>query len=137
MNAVNTLPDIPSALIRLALADLDKAEQTPGYEIDMDRWHSPQDGKCLICLAGAVMAFSLNTPKEKCYSDTSFSRTSEQAFSALDSFRAGDIPSGLYVLGFKCHRQFTCRHITPYVVDPAQFKADMLQLAADLEEAGL
>lgn len=55
------LPDKKSELIRLAIADLEKCEQDPNYTIDMTRWHEPRyDGVCQVCLAGSVMAKTLN-----------------------------------------------------------------------------
>lgn len=44
-----------SGLIRLALADLRKCEQSPKYKINMDDWHVP-NSRCSVCLAGSVMA---------------------------------------------------------------------------------
>lgn len=55
------LPDKPSELIRLALADLEKAEESRAYSVDMGMWHGYDEisGKCTVCLAGAVMAGTL------------------------------------------------------------------------------
>ena len=54
---MSELPDKPSELIRLALADLRKCEADPRYLIDMAQWHRPVTSElCHVCLAGAVMA---------------------------------------------------------------------------------
>lgn len=60
---MNTLPDKPSELIKVALADLKKAEQDPRYKINMGAWHTGRkyqgETTCKVCFAGAVIAFSL------------------------------------------------------------------------------
>lgn len=54
------LPDKPSELIRLAVADLERAEASPDYIIDMGCWHEPiPNGLCAVCFAGAVIAGTL------------------------------------------------------------------------------
>lgn len=75
------LPKKPSALILLALDDLAKAERSPRYRVDMGTYHGgsenlpqydpatckvtrPKAAPCVVCLAGSVMAFSLNVPPE-------------------------------------------------------------------------
>lgn len=65
---MKNLPNKASELIRLAIGDLEKAEASERYVIDMGNWHTPENlikgslysDKCAICLAGAVMAFSLD-----------------------------------------------------------------------------
>lgn len=53
------LPGKPSALIRIALDDLKKAEKDPTMKISMDTWlQVAKNGvdKCAVCMAGSVMA---------------------------------------------------------------------------------
>jgi hypothetical protein len=63
----NVLPKMkPSELIRLGLADMEKAEAA-GFTIDMAKWHNTKfvEGEpveCAVCFAGGVMAGSLGVP---------------------------------------------------------------------------
>jgi hypothetical protein len=41
------LPKKPSALLRLALADLEKAEKSPRVKINMGEWHET-NGHCTV-----------------------------------------------------------------------------------------
>ena len=55
------LPEKPSAFLRHAVSDLKKCEDDPNYRVTMYNFHSPNmDGRVFVCLAGAVMAKSLN-----------------------------------------------------------------------------
>ena len=51
-------------LLELAMTDLAKAERSKKFKIDMGTWLST-NGTCKVCLAGSVMAFSLDGV-EKC-----------------------------------------------------------------------
>lgn len=53
------LPDTFSGLIKLALDDLKIAEQSSKYKINMNTWFKRNDGVCQVCLAGCVLAISL------------------------------------------------------------------------------
>lgn len=68
-NLDSRLPVRPSDLILLALSDLEKCENDPRYKICMSCWHIPsykeESMECLVCLAGAVMAKTLNAPINK------------------------------------------------------------------------
>lgn len=46
-------------LLELAMTDLAKAERSKKFDVDMSEWMST-NGKCSVCLAGSVMAFSLD-----------------------------------------------------------------------------
>lgn len=134
------LPDIPSELIRLALSDLQKCEADPAYYINMGLWHKPTSGgnACMVCLAGAVMAKSLNMPKNEELFPNIFDHTTDCKLNALNDFRLGCVKDGLnsmYIendLGDELDR-----HITPYEEDKEKFFSDMTKLADDLEEVGL
>lgn len=138
---MTTLPDKPSALIRLAIADLEKCEASPNYVIDMDVWHGPcaaGSTPCHVCLAGAVMAGSLGYParEDVCPSDTEHTPKME----ALDGLRIGEWGPALATLDIapeKTPDGLTMFSPTPYKDDPAAFKADMLRAADIFEEAGL
>lgn len=103
------LPDKPSELIRLALADIRKAEQDPLYVIHMGQWHEPVVDDhapggprlvaCTVCFAGSVMAFSLDAAPDGSYSYNSFGEENQLKLEALDSFRVGDVRAGLKEMG--------------------------------------
>lgn len=67
------LPNKLSDLLRLAVEDAKKAEASDKYALAMGVWHVPATvsqyymdkfgkDKCIVCMAGAVMAFSLEAP---------------------------------------------------------------------------
>lgn len=67
--AYAALPDKPSELIRLAVADLQSVRNDPRYVIDMD-WYFENRYKnkqvCTVCLGGAVLARHVElNPKAK------------------------------------------------------------------------
>ena len=131
MNTSTTkLPKTPSALIRLALADLRACEADDRYEVHMTYSHVPVEGVCHVSLAGAVMAQTLGLPKDLAIDDTDiagyiccvedglralvFFRRGEgldwihveygcrveDGLRALDYFRRGEIEEGLDMLGY-------------------------------------
>lgn len=65
------LPTNPAELIRLAVRDLEAAEKDSRYEVNMGIWHTPkglygfEGDKCLVCLAGCVIAKSLDADLEE------------------------------------------------------------------------
>ena len=96
------LPELPSAFLRLAITDLRSIIDNPAYEIYMNSWHEPalnsKYGKCAVCLAGAVMANTLDVPIQKAvapYEDKYFTPHDSKRLDALDSFRSGRISDGL------------------------------------------
>lgn len=145
-NKFGKLPGRPSELIRLALKDLAAVERSKKYVVNMGDWHTPVYGcmgtpdKCAVCLAGAVMV------KERLATDPTIEAgpwnyaKEEFALSALNEFRCGHIGMALRFLGlpgtiYKQGCEFTL--ITDYAIDPKKFRADMRQLAKDLEAEGL
>lgn len=133
-----TLPDKPSELIRLALADLALCAADPNYRIDMTDWHSPDNGVCQVCLAGAVMAKSLNAPPAAGLHWIDFPDNSHK-IESLNDFRMGDVGRALAVLDIDVPDDGDYvfnRTITPYDKDPDAFMADMRHLADDLDAAG-
>ena len=136
------LPDKPSALIRVGLADLKAIGETPGYQIDFMTWHNPaQEGDtCLVCLAGAVMARSLGAERGTTTGPGDFEDTerTHQKLLALESFRYGEAATGMaHALGYgdRDWEEFD-RHVTAFEHSPGGFYADMERLAQDLEDAG-
>lgn len=140
---MSLLPDKPSALIRVALADLAKVEAMPEvYRIDMDlAYHDNRaflgKGKCVVCLAGSVMAMSLSTSPAAIRYPSDFGHTAGGRLDALDCFRGGRIQKGVELMMDIDTELNMDRPITPYHDDPAAFCGEMERLAADLEKAGL
>lgn len=132
----------PSALIRLALADLEQAEAADGYQIDMNNWHiwDDENDVCSVCLAGAVIAFSLDGKRghefwpDDFYKDGKPTRTADY-LRALDYFRVGALWEGLTSMEQEPIDQEIA--VVPYEDDPAEFKRDMLEIVTRLEGAGL
>jgi hypothetical protein len=145
---MNTLPDKPSALIRLALADLRKVEQDPSYEVDMNMWHVPRrsEGVCSVCLAGAVMAKTFNAPRSLDCTPAGLAtwlhldRGTSERIASLDYFRRGHIHGGLVDFYGDWRPEWESidrfRDVPGYYQDKEGFHAAMENLAADLEQAG-
>lgn len=133
------LPDKPSDLIDLALADLEKAEKSDDYIIEMNVWHKPNDdGKCLVCLAGAVMAFSLNFDREMKYVLANMPKNNQHKMSALNHFRYGAIRTGFNYMGIPFEAdQPQERYITPYDESPEEFKSQIKRMVKEIRECGL
>ena len=129
-----TLPDKPSALIRVALADLRKVERDKRYKVDMANWHEPGVDVCYVCLAGAVMAKSIRIdPKASC---TPKGTEHSSKLYALNRLREGRVGWAFHNLGIRDDGNKFDRYITVYSFDPEAFHADMNKLADDLEAAG-
>jgi len=142
------LPDKPSALIRLGLADLRKVEKSSKYKVSMRSWHSP-NGVCSVCFAGAVMAGTLRLPRStrvSSFDDWSkwFDRDTDNKLCAINRLREGHVGSAFALLGrsqiggndYEAGHKFD-RYIRDYEDDGAgAFHADMEQLAKDLESKG-
>ena len=145
------LPDRPSALIRLAMRDLDEVEADPHYEIDMMEWHTGilkgdkkfGDLPCRVCLAGAVMAKTLGQDVEvDARPDHSDGFTPEEVAKlfALNYFREGNVTKALDEMPtwieFE-HLAHLNREVVEYADDPEMFHEKMLEIADDLEQEGL
>lgn len=96
---MNKLPDKPSELLKVALADYFLVKADPRYTIDLDNWHNPQEsGQCKVCLAGSVMAKSfnldINEPTSPHYLDISIG---DKLF-AIDEFKNGNLREALNFL---------------------------------------
>ena len=68
----------------LAVAD------DPAYILNMDVWHLPDDAVCHVCLAGAVMARTLQVPKHYSAGVAHVPFKIMRALVAIDSLRALD-----------------------------------------------
>ena len=93
------LPDKMSDLIRLSLIDEAKAQRSPRYIMDMNNWHQPEldsydnpvedPDYCNVCLAGAVIAFSLGGEWGKSLEPEDFRNGNVMKLHALDKLRQG------------------------------------------------
>lgn len=63
---MNTLDHIenPLQLIDLAIKDVSAIAEDKRYELNMDHWHFACKTKCYVCMAGAVMAGTLEADIE-------------------------------------------------------------------------
>ena len=131
-----------SELIRVALDDLRLCEADPTYHIIMSTWHSPyQHNTCAVCLAGAVMAQSLNIPPGVSADPHYFVADNRliNTLLALDALRTGDVSEALLLMGVHDHLNILpddVRSIAHYERDRTKFVSDMLELAFDLEKVG-
>lgn len=134
------LPDRPSALIRVALADLERTLLNPAYRFIFSNWHWPlPNGRCNICLAGGVIAQSAGMGPDLQANWSGCSINTHGKLLALSSFAAGDIAAGLYMTIGKL------RYLTfgswpkrgHHINDLNVLKDELDTLAADLEAAGL
>lgn len=129
------LPHVPSALIRLALADLRKVEAMPEtYDVNMYDWHEPKNGKCSVCLAGSVMASSLGVSSDKAEYPGALGEHNGAALDALNSLRVGWVEEAFMCLSI--NESFKDREIPIYSFEPESFHLAMRVLASDLEMIG-
>jgi hypothetical protein len=134
----NKLPDKPSELIRLALSDLAKCEQdNTRYIIDMHTYYL-RDGKyCVVCLAGSVMAQTLEGNFD--YVPNLVKTTTDcQKLYALNAFRVGDVADGLTCMYEEQPEFVPLQYEVPrYEDDKEGFKSSLYHIAGLLEVAGL
>ena len=147
--STSTLPTQPSALIRLALADLRACEADDRYVVDMSDWHRPayDDDRevCAVCLAGAVLAQTLGAPHEHAISTAGLAEYGcdvQGPLLALDRFRRGEISAGLDWLHHDQSElseewQQYASEVVYDKSDPEAFHARMNSLADYLASCGL
>ena len=83
-----TLPQTALALAKVALEDFKKVAEDQDYEIDMMEWHRPEEnGKCAVCLAGSVIAGTLQHPKDKGFLFSNLSGADRRALHWLNDLR--------------------------------------------------
>ena len=137
------LPELMSVLITVALADLEAAENTPTLKVDMNYWHSPQQGKaielCYVCFAGSVMAQTLGVSDIENVNPDDFSRWNRSRLQALDCIRYGNLSDAfneMFPLEDVPENFPKDRAVAEYGHYPDAFKRDMKQIIAELESAG-
>lgn len=141
----------PSALIRTALDGLAVIERDEKYQIEMGCWHQPDDGKCMVCLAGAVMANKVKDPYVT-LEPANFGIKTGAKLIAINELREGELFAAARVLNLsekktmKMAQHFNIKsmsflddvvEITSYEEDRKQFKKDMCKLARDFEKIGM
>ena len=137
-------PTRMSDAIRMAVADMEVIERTPGYKIAFPvAWHEPHGEYCRVCFAGCVMARTLGAkPNQSVWFDDPEiggpDRKWMNIFQALDAIRSGFVgvarvrwPDGFS--GVLPAQNWT---VTDYSADPIAFKRDMLALADRLQAEG-
>lgn len=87
------LPSKLSELLRLAVADAQEIEKTPGYELNMNEWHTFYDGVCHVCMAGAVIGNTLGVSDTKTIFSLfgTFGEETANRLSAIDDMRTGTL----------------------------------------------
>ena len=128
------LPDKLSELIRLALHDENAAHRSSRYEVDMSTWHSP-NGKCSVCFAGSVMAFSLEASIEDNYDPCDFDEDTQLKLKALHEVHVGDITAALACMP-NTYKEFE-EEITGYHEDRKEWRKDMYKAIRRLEKHNL
>lgn len=119
----------PSGKIRFAIDDLEAAERSPHYQIDMDTWHAPDNtsNTCYVCFAGAVMANRHAIRRDQTYvgpfdadgpNEFSIDQRWDNLFSALDEFRTGYVEAFLTMDGTVPHDTIAAFTNAQSPVDP-------------------
>ena len=152
------LPTTPSRLIRLGLQNLQKAEESDQFEVDMDEWLVARDTKhgvkCKGSFAGATMVHSLGASIDETKVPSHFSKVGERKPNDSDCLRAmellaeGEVLRGFWDLAMT---EETHPHLfkpgggvideldirpTWYEVQPDLFKYELRKLAKALEKHG-
>lgn len=99
MNDSIELPSTLHELLRVALDDMRKCMNSGDYVLDMDVWHSVEmdtDGRCHVCMAGAVMAQTLKTPLRDTVVPYTFPGINYGRLQALNSMRIADFRGALH-----------------------------------------
>jgi hypothetical protein len=89
----NQLPDTLSDLLEIAVDDCQEVERDERYVLYMFNWHRPGvrvDGRCMVCMAGAVMVHRLGLPIECAREPEDFGVATATKLRAIDSMRTGD-----------------------------------------------
>jgi len=85
-----TLPDTMHGLLAVAIADA-KAISRRKYQPHFGYWHCPLDnGKCLVCLAGSIIARSLNSPSTAMIRPSFLSPGVQRKMDAINAMRHGN-----------------------------------------------
>lgn len=137
----DTLPDKLSALIRVAVGDMRKAQAMPEvYKIVMNHWHDPINGKCQVCMAGSALAFSVGISPNISTPWVDIPRSLDRKTEALNCVRNGYISEALEFIGvdYEEAKEWQDRDVADWDTSNSEpFYSDMEIIAAELEAAGL
>ena len=149
-NAVDVLPDLPSALMKVAQADLRTCEADPRYRIDMQNWHGTEeragqenDGTkepqepCPVCMAGSMMAMRLDAPEGARRTPEDYPYPLRRKLRAVNLLRGGHVRSALAILQTDYQGSVPQIEIGHYHVNPEGFHQRIGQLIEALESRGL
>lgn len=123
-----------SDLAEAALADLEAVEKDERYVVDMESWHEPADGVCMVCLAGAVMANRLVCNPTVTLMPSMLHEA--QKLRSLNLLRMGIISGALEQFGITNSPLFPYAVIANYAKNRDQFFADMRGIITLLREHG-
>lgn len=84
-----TLTETLHETLSLAVTDARKLDHRL-YEPRYFYWHSPDNGLCLICLAGCIVAGSLATERDREILPCSFCYQTHRKLQAVNACRVGD-----------------------------------------------
>ncbi len=135
-----------SRALEMALEDLALVDKDPSYTVYMSTWHSPMgDDQCAVCLAGSVMAKSLDAPKDKrvdfsTYYDTATNNRVTRRLLALNCLRVGAIGDALEHMGEKRPSGLPSemRSVAPsYTNGREVFRSDMQNIITELKKFDL
>jgi len=151
------LPTKPSVLLRLAISDMERLDRDK-YVPSGDHWHVPMYSEfedafgntrfgmaCAICLAGAVMAGTLEVDINKHFEVSNWKESNNvDQLNALNYLRMGLIADALQILGFDSHDKYDLPEdikIEHYEFsnwdDADKFLGEMDHLAGMLEREGI
>ena len=83
------LPDTLHGLIRTAIDDA-RGLNRRKYKPRCDEWHCPdEDGRCEVCLAGSILAGTLQCSPKKNYAPWEFPDKLQHKLEALEAVRSG------------------------------------------------
>ena len=126
----------PSDLLDIALEDLQLVQEDNEYELRMEFWHeyNHKNDKCFVCLAGAVLSFSLSCNREVNVELCDFTPKVKDRLTAINSLRIGDVEEAFRLLrlnqdeGAKFNRR-----VSSYRDLPEEAVAEWQKLASDLK----
>lgn len=124
-----------STLLALGLRDLRKQELAKNSVVEMKRTWLQRNGKCVACLAGSVMRFSMGC-RGKCVDpcgDISSTRERYRLY-ALNQLRRGFVVNAAHLI--QVDTSLATRDIPDYDGPNGEWWAAIRQLLADLKEAG-
>lgn len=91
------LPDTMSGMLAVAVKDARKLPRAL-YEPQSMRWHSfTPHNTCQVCLAGAVIAGTLKTPRDRTVYPQQLAGDATRKLESLDYIRRGE-----WLMAFKC-----------------------------------